>query len=595
VGDTFGRYTIVEALGMGGMGQIFRALDNVLERNVALKVIRPDRVASEELLARFFREARLAAKLTHANTLQIYDLGEVGGTPFIAMEHIQGQSLTAYCGRTDVSVERKLHWMLDAARGLAAAHRHGLIHRDVKPGNIMVTDENVVKVVDFGLAKRAATSSRRGGKDKNFQTADVGYALGTPAWMSPEQLEGAEIDARADQFAWGLTTYALIAGKNPRVHDPLLISVSPLDARVRGVGRTIGSLVEKTLSMDPEARYPSMDDLVLVLERALFDPPAPATERHVAPPTARQRATTTQPPPAAAGAKAKWRFERSEDPWTHAPFHAAAFSHDGRRIAAFGQNGMAIHQGKWRELTLPPRLRAANIRCARFAADGSVVVGGTTGLAARILPSGDSERWHPKKNELVSLHGVEITTEGQITFVGQSGAAGVIARVGSTGTLELMESPVALTALVTLASGATLACGPGGAMVMFQGTKLTILEKVTEVDLTAIARLGVGAVAVGADGVAVRIDATFGCRLENVRTTSSLSALCTTEVDAWAGSTLGRIMKRDRAGVWKRMAPDWGVEPRVVAVWAKGVRIRAVCADASRIEGWKKDAAAQST
>ena len=507
------------------------------------------------------------------------------------MEHIKGKSLLAYCGSAEISAERRLHWMLDAARGLAAAHRHGLIHRDVKPGNIMVTDENVVKVVDFGLAKRAATSSRRGGKERNFQTADAGYALGTPAWMSPEQLEGAEIDARADQFSWGLTTYALLAGKNPRVHDPLLISVSTLDARVRGVSRAVGALVERTLAMEPEARFASMDAVVAELERALYDQPGPPTEPHVVREAPRSQ-NTMQPPPIKVSGKGKWRFERTEEPCAQAPFHVATFSHDGRRIAAFGPSGMAIHRGRWREQALPPKLRAADVSCARFAADGSVVVGGTRGLAARILPGGDSERWQPKKREAMSLHGVDITPQGQITFVGPSGATGMIARVGPTGVLELTECPVPLTAVVTLATGALIACGPRGALVMVLGSKVTVLEKVTDADLTAVARLGVGAVAVGTDGVAVRIDTSFGCTLENVRTTSSLSALSATEVDAWAASCVGRIMKRDRLGVWKRMAPEWGVEPHVLAMSAKGVHVLAVCADASRIEGWRRDATA---
>jgi serine/threonine-protein kinase len=202
-GAVLGRYIVDAELGRGGMGSVMLATDQVLERKVALKILLPGLDEREELVARFFREARLAAQLTHPNTVHVYDLGEVDGHPFIAMEYVDGRPLTAYLGDAAVPAERRMAWLIDVARGLGAAHARGLLHRDMKPANVMVSRDGIAKVVDFGLAKRAARpDSRRGeqlGSGATFQTA-IGFVIGTPAYMAPEQLEGADaIDARADQ------------------------------------------------------------------------------------------------------------------------------------------------------------------------------------------------------------------------------------------------------------------------------------------------------------------------------------------------------------------------------------------------------------
>src|SRR3954454_11887758 len=149
-GQTFAHYVIEAPIGEGGMGEVYRAFDEKLRRKVALKVIHPD-LAVPDAAARLVREARAAAPLAHPNTIAIYDLGEIDGTVFLVMELISGAPLRAYVGDASVPFTRKLRWLVDVARGLAAAHKAGLVHRDVKPANVMVSDEGLVKVLDFGL------------------------------------------------------------------------------------------------------------------------------------------------------------------------------------------------------------------------------------------------------------------------------------------------------------------------------------------------------------------------------------------------------------------------------------------------------------
>ncbi len=294
-GAAFGRYTIESELGRGGMGRVLLATDGVLHRKVALKILLPGLLEKQEVVARFFREARLAARLTHPNTVHVYDLGEMGGVPFIAMEYVEGKPLTTYLGDAHIPAERKMRWLVDVAKGLGAAHARGLLHRDMKPANVMITTDGLAKVVDFGLAKGEgaarqethdlataghAMAARAPATRPTFQTA-TGFVIGTPAYMAPEQLDPTQvIDARADQFAWALTAYALMLGKNLRKDDPLLFGPIPLlSDRVPGISRRAAEVILRALSNDREMRFPSMEALVAELESALAvhvsGPPTP--------------------------------------------------------------------------------------------------------------------------------------------------------------------------------------------------------------------------------------------------------------------------------------------------------------------------------
>jgi hypothetical protein len=264
VGETFERYEIESLIGRGGMGEVYRAVDTRLRRKVALKVLRPDR-DNPEAVARLFREARSAAVLTHPNTVAIHDIGEAEGIFYIVMELVTGMSLLAYVGDARVSAARKLGWLVDTARALGAAHKSGVIHRDVKPSNVMVSDEGVVKVLDFGLAKPLAPVS--------FRT-QAGHVLGTPRYMAPEQLAGAEIDARTDQYAFGLTAYELVAGKHPGGAIAGPVDVPMLDAIVPEVSRAVAEVIARTMASPPEDRFASMEDVAVALEDAIAGRPA---------------------------------------------------------------------------------------------------------------------------------------------------------------------------------------------------------------------------------------------------------------------------------------------------------------------------------
>lgn len=299
-GTPFGRYTIDAELGRGGMGVVMLGTDGVLHRKVALKILQPGHLTKEEIVLRFFREARLAAQLTHANTVHVYDLGEEQGVPFIAMEYVDGKPLTHYLGDDHIAPDRKLRWLVDVARGLGAAHARGLLHRDMKPANVMVSKDGTAKVVDFGLAKKEPTPEPRSRANATFQTAQ-GFLIGTPAYMAPEQLEAELIvDARADQFGWALTAYALMLGKNLRKEDPLLFGPIPLLCdRVPGVSRRASEIVLRALSNDREMRFPSMDALLAELEPALLSPSVTPSRPPMARETTERMDQGSRPPPSA--------------------------------------------------------------------------------------------------------------------------------------------------------------------------------------------------------------------------------------------------------------------------------------------------------
>ncbi|MBE7454295.1 MAG: protein kinase, partial [Kofleriaceae bacterium] len=214
----FGRYRIETVLGAGGMGLVYRAHDPELARAVAIKVVRPEDEAGAAdggERARLAREARNLARLSHPNVCHVYDVGEHEGEVWMAMELVEGVDLRQWAaGRTPREVTRAL---LDAARGLAAAHEAGLVHRDVKPPNVLVTRDGRAVVTDFGLAR----GDEPGTSSAAAAAAGVVRVSGTPGYLAPEQLTAASVDARADQFAWAVMAWELLAGERPFPAEPV--------------------------------------------------------------------------------------------------------------------------------------------------------------------------------------------------------------------------------------------------------------------------------------------------------------------------------------------------------------------------------------
>ena len=287
VGQTFARYVIEAAIGEGGMGEVYRAFDDKLRRKVALKVLHPD-LAVPDAAARLVREARAAAAFAHPNTIAIYDLGEIDGTVFLVMELISGAPLRAYIGDPSVPVTKKLRWLVDIARGLGAAHKAGLVHRDVKPANVMVSDDGVVKVLDFGLAKPVEAASLN---------TDVGLVVGTPRYMAPELFTGIRADARSDQYAFGVTAYELFAGVHPG--SPMGAVPAALDTLVPELGPAVARIIARTLSRDAADRFASMNEVATALEEEIAATRAsevreasPSTRREGAPAAAPARGAT---------------------------------------------------------------------------------------------------------------------------------------------------------------------------------------------------------------------------------------------------------------------------------------------------------------
>ena len=259
-----GRYEILEEIGRGAMGVVFKGRDPLIGRAVAVKTITAGVAENADLLERFYREARAAGGLQHPNIVTIYEMAESGGTPFIAMEYLEGESLEKIIARKPaLPLATKIGYVAQACRALEYAHRRGVVHRDIKPANIMVTGDGIVKVVDFGIARLADTTKTQ-----------TGALLGTLAYMSPEQLRGEHADARCDVWALGVVFYELIAYQRPFTgenHAALLLSI--LQKEPPSIRRLVPEcpialerVVSRSLLKDEKARYFTMKALLADLE-----------------------------------------------------------------------------------------------------------------------------------------------------------------------------------------------------------------------------------------------------------------------------------------------------------------------------------------
>ncbi|HKW26776.1 MAG TPA: serine/threonine-protein kinase, partial [Terriglobales bacterium] len=215
VGRTLSHYRISATLGAGGMGEVYRASDAKLGREVALKILPPDVARDPERLARFQREARTVAALNHPNIITLFSVEEAEGVHFLTMELVEGQTLDRLIPAGGLALERMVEIAAALAEALAAAHEKGILHRDLKPANVMVTNEGRVKVLDFGLAKDARAESSNGVTLTSAGHTQAGMVMGTPAYMSPEQLSGRTLDHRTDIFSMGVVLHEMATGCRP--------------------------------------------------------------------------------------------------------------------------------------------------------------------------------------------------------------------------------------------------------------------------------------------------------------------------------------------------------------------------------------------
>ena len=329
---TIGRYQVVRRLGAGGMGAVYLARDPELDRQLAIKVVKDDLSDDPELRERFTREARSAARLRHHNIITVFDIGDVEGRPFIAMEFIPGESLADVIRRgVVVSIGRALGWMESLCAGLAHAHRSGIVHRDIKPGNLMVDPEGTLKIVDFGIARLGESQLTR-----------EGMLVGTANYMSPEQLLGSGADFRSDIFAVGAVCYELLTLRRAfpgTIADGLFTRICheqpPALAQLRpDLDGSVIEIVNRALEKDPARRYQDLAVMAQHLARVrselapaeepadgagaqTFAPtmtpnPAGAPRPSLPPPGSGQGPRSTPSPPvAAAPPPAPWSSPRS--------------------------------------------------------------------------------------------------------------------------------------------------------------------------------------------------------------------------------------------------------------------------------------------
>jgi serine/threonine protein kinase/Tol biopolymer transport system component len=283
IGQTISHYRIVEKLGEGGMGVVYRAEDTRLDRTVALKFLSAHLLQSSEARERFVHEAKAAAALDHPNICTVYEIDEAEGQTYLSMAFLEGRTLQQTIAERPLKLERALESAIQIAQGLAAAHERGINHRDIKPANLMLGSDGTLKIMDFGLAYL-------GGKSRITKTGTI---LGTPSYMAPEQIRGEQTDSRADIWSFGVVLQEMITGRPPfeaETEQGISYAIlhqdpEPLTALRSGVPVELDRIVAKCLAKDPGERYQHIDDALVDLR----------TQRKLLPATTSRRTTAVQP------------------------------------------------------------------------------------------------------------------------------------------------------------------------------------------------------------------------------------------------------------------------------------------------------------
>ena len=285
IGKTLGHYQITEKLGEGGMGVVYKARDLHLDRFVALKILPSEKVADSERKRRFVQEAKAASALNHPNVVHVYDIDLSDGTDYIAMEYVEGKTLDRQIGHRGLRLSDALKYAVQIADALAKAHSAGIVHRDLKPTNVMVNEDGVVKVLDFGLAK--LTEQIQGGESASTATIDderrpiteEGVIVGTVSYMSPEQVEGMKVDARSDVFSLGSVLYEMLTGQKAFQGTSKMSTLSailhqepkPVTTIIPAIPADLEKLINRCLRKDPAKRFQHMDDVRVALNELKED------------------------------------------------------------------------------------------------------------------------------------------------------------------------------------------------------------------------------------------------------------------------------------------------------------------------------------
>src|SRR5689334_15550565 len=267
-GTRLGRYEIRSKIGEGGMGEVYLAQDTKLDRKVGLKILPPDVAADRSRMNRFVQEAKAASALNHPNIITIYEIDETDSGHFIATEFIDGETVRQCLRKAPMTLSRAVDVAAQVAAALAAAHQAGIIHRDIKPENVMVRDDGLVKVLDFGLAKLTTTgASDPEGATRIQSDTQPGMIMGTVAYMSPEQARGKPLDARTDVWSLGVLLYEMLSRRPPfrgeTASDTLanILHREPDALNIGALPQELSRIIEKTLAKELEARFATVADV----------------------------------------------------------------------------------------------------------------------------------------------------------------------------------------------------------------------------------------------------------------------------------------------------------------------------------------------
>ena len=277
-GTTIAHYKILFKIGKGGMGEVFLAQDTKLDRKVAIKFLSEEFSEDEEKLSRFILEAKAASALNHPNILTVFEIGEYESASFIVTEHIEGRTLTSVLDRDPPDVNKALNFAIQITSALAAAHDAGIVHRDIKSGNVMIRKDGIAKLLDFGLAKLTAQETYEDLDPEAATLAKVitvpGMLMGTPNYMSPEQARGKVIDSRSDIFSFGILFFEMLTGTRPfdgESYVDVMGSIlkdehPPLSKYLENVSPELEHILDKTLRKERSKRYQNVKDLVIDLK-----------------------------------------------------------------------------------------------------------------------------------------------------------------------------------------------------------------------------------------------------------------------------------------------------------------------------------------